>query len=99
MSHHDHASSSCADGAQLHPSTTAQSGHCQATDTPASGDGGRTVRGEAAAVSRRSALKAMLAMAGAATLFANPVRAFATPQATQETLDALSDAQAKYDEV
>ena len=41
----------------------------------------------------------MLAMAGAATLFANPVRAFAKPQATQETLDALSDAQAKYDEV
>ena len=68
-------------------------------DTPASGDGGRAARGEAAAVSRRSALKAMLAMAGAATLFANPVRAFAKPQATQETLDALSDAQAKYDEV
>lgn len=54
------------------------------------------------AFSRRSALKAMLSMAGAAALFGSPVAAFAVdeePQASQETLDALSDAQAEYDAV
>lgn len=53
----------------------------------------------AAGVSRRDAIKGMLAMAGMAVLFANPVLARATPSATQETLDALDDAQAAYDEV
>lgn len=52
-----------------------------------------------AAVTRRAALKGLLAAAGFATLFASPIRAFAEPQASQETLDALDDAQARLDEV
>lgn len=56
-------------------------------------------RGAAGDVSRRTAIKAMLAAAGAATLFANPVSALAKPQASQETLDALDDAQAQLEEV
>lgn len=52
-----------------------------------------------AEVSRRDALKGLFAAVGAAVLLGNPVRALAEPQATQETLDALSDAQTKYNEV
>ncbi len=50
-------------------------------------------------VSRRTALKAVFSVMGAAVLFANPVTALAKPQATQKTLNALSDAQERYDEV
>ena len=50
-------------------------------------------------LTRRDALKALFAAVGAATLFGSPIAALAEPQATQETLNALSDAQAKYDEV
>lgn len=49
------------------------------------------------AVSRRSALKAMLAAAGSAVLFGMPALAQAEPQASQETLDALDDAQEQLD--
>ncbi len=49
------------------------------------------------AVSRRSALKAMLAAAGSAVLFGMPALAKAEPQASQETLDALDDAQKQLD--
>lgn len=49
------------------------------------------------AVSRRSALKAMLAAAGSAVLFGMPTLAQAEPQASQETLDALDDAQEQLD--
>lgn len=49
------------------------------------------------AVSRRSALKAMLAAAGSAVLFGMPALAQAEPQASQETLDALGDAQEQLD--
>lgn len=49
------------------------------------------------AVSRRSALKAMLAAAGSTVLFGMPALAQAEPQASQETLDALDDAQEQLD--
>ena len=49
--------------------------------------------------SRRSAIKAAFALAGAAVLFGNPARALATPSASQETLDALADAEAQVDQV
>ena len=49
------------------------------------------------AVSRRSALKAMLAAAGSAVLFGMPALAQAEPQASQQTLDALDDAQSQLD--
>ncbi len=65
-------------------------------------DGSLPMRGDGVICSRRSALKAMLSMAGAAALLGSPVSAFAVdeePQASQETLDALSDAQAEYDAV
>lgn len=53
---------------------------------------------DATAVSRRDALKGLLAAAGAAVLFANPITVSAVPQASQETLDALDDAQEAYDQ-
>ncbi len=49
-------------------------------------------------ISRRSALKGVVALAASAVLFGLP-REAAAASATQETLDALSDAQARYDEV
>ena len=51
-----------------------------------------------AELTRRDALKGLFAAVGAAVLLGNPVRALAEPQATQETLNALSDAQEKYDQ-
>ena len=47
-------------------------------------------------ISRRSAMKALFAMAASAVLFGNPVRARAA-DATQETKDALANAQAEFD--
>lgn len=49
-------------------------------------------------VSRRAALKGLLGLAGAAVLFGLPRPALAA-EATQETLDALAEAQAEYDAV
>lgn len=49
-------------------------------------------------LNRRDALKGFLALAGAAVLFGMP-RLASGAEATQETLDALSDAQAEYDAV
>lgn len=49
-------------------------------------------------VSRRTALKGLLGLAGAAVLFGLP-RAAGAAEATQETLDALAEAQAEYDAV
>ncbi len=49
-------------------------------------------------VSRRSAMKTLFAAAGAAVLFANPVRARAA-DATDETKQALATAQAEYEKV
>lgn len=49
-------------------------------------------------VSRRAALKGLLGLAGAAVLFGLPRQAQAA-EATQETLDALAEAQAEYDAV
>lgn len=49
-------------------------------------------------VSRRAALKGLLGLAGAAVLFGMPRQARAA-EATQETLDALAEAQAEYDAV
>ena len=49
--------------------------------------------------SRRSAIKAMFALAGAAVLFGRPTRALATPSASKETLDALADAEKQVDQV
>ena len=48
--------------------------------------------------SRRDWLKAAFALAGAAVLFGNPVRAHAA-SATKETLDALANAEAQVDQV
>ena len=50
------------------------------------------------AISRRNAIKALFGAAAAATLFASPMRAFATPSATKETTDALAAAQKKFEE-
>lgn len=50
-------------------------------------------------ISRRNAMKALLGLAGAAALLADPVAALATPSASKETLDKLSDAQSQYDAV
>ena len=52
-----------------------------------------------AEVSRRAAIKAAFALAGAAVLFGNPARSLATPTASQETLDAIADAEAQVDQV
>ena len=49
-------------------------------------------------VSRRTAFKGLLGLAGAAVLFGLP-RAAGAAEATQETLDALAEAQAEYDAV
>lgn len=49
-------------------------------------------------LTRRAALKGLLGLAGAAVLFGLP-RAAGAAEATQETLDALSNAQAEYDAV
>lgn len=49
-------------------------------------------------LSRRSVLKGLMGLAGAAVLFGLP-RAAGAAEATQETLDALADAQAEYDAV
>lgn len=58
----------------------------------ATGSGDPTV----ASISRRSAMKALFAMAASAVLFGNPVRARAA-DATQETKNALANAQAEFD--
>ena len=58
----------------------------------------RAPRGSAPNLSRRAVLAAFIS-AGAAVFAGNPVRVFGEPQASQETLDALSDAQAQYDAV
>lgn len=50
------------------------------------------------AITRRGAMKALLGLAGAATLFAHPGSAWAAT-ATQETLEKLSDAQSQYEAV
>lgn len=50
------------------------------------------------AISRRAAVRAALAAAGAAVLFGMPRLALATPQASQETTDALNNAQAQLDD-
>ena len=49
-------------------------------------------------MTRRAALRALLGTAAVAAVFANPLRALAEPQASQETTDALAAAQAAYDE-
>lgn len=49
-------------------------------------------------LSRRSVFKGLMGLAGAAVLFGLP-RAAGAAEATQETLDALADAQAEYDAV
>ena len=49
--------------------------------------------------SRRDALKGLFGVAAAAVLFGGPARALAEPQASQETLDALSEAQEEYNAV
>ena len=49
-------------------------------------------------LSRRAMLAAFFG-AGAAVILGNPLRSFGEPQASQETLDALSDAQAQLDAV
>ncbi|MBE6468690.1 MAG: hypothetical protein E7001_01675 [Coriobacteriaceae bacterium] len=51
-----------------------------------------------ASISRRSAMKALFALAGSAVLFANPIRARAA-DATEETKKALAAAQAEFDKV
>ena len=55
---------------------------------------------EQSCLSRRQAMKSLLGLAGiAALLAADPVAAFATPSASKETLDKLSDAQSQFDAV
>lgn len=49
--------------------------------------------------SRRDALKGLFGVAAAAVLFGGPAKALAEPQASQETLDALSEAQEEYNAV
>lgn len=50
-------------------------------------------------LTRRAALKALLGVSAlTAGLLSDPLRALATPSASQETLDALSDAEAAYAE-
>lgn len=51
-----------------------------------------------AAVSRRSAVRALFALAGSAVLFANPIRARAA-DATEETKQALAAAQAEFEKI
>lgn len=58
----------------------------------------RASRSAGSAVSRRALLTAFFG-ASAAAFLGNPLRAFGDPQASQETLDALSDAQEQYDAV
>lgn len=64
--------------------------------------GGNAAYGDSARetlmITRRNMLKVMLGLAGAAAALANANEAFAA-EATQETLDKLSDAQAQYDAV
>lgn len=62
---------------------------CNSRPTPQTGQ--RTL-------SRRAMLAAFFG-AGAAVILGNPLRSFGEPQASQETLDALDDAQARLDEV
>lgn len=55
---------------------------------------------EQSCLSRRQAMKSLLGLAGIAALLAvDPVAAFATPSASKETLDKLSDAQSQFDAV
>lgn len=49
------------------------------------------------ALTRRNAVRALLGAAGAAVLLGSPIRAFAEATASDETLNALSDAQAQYE--
>lgn len=65
---------------------------------PASADAGVLAASYQAAVSRRSAMKALFALAGSAVLFANPIRARAA-DATEATKQALASAQAEYEKV
>lgn len=58
----------------------------------------RASRSSETPLSRRTLLAAFFG-ASAAAFIGNPLRAFGEPQASQETLDALSDAQEQYDAV